>query len=159
MQILRDNRWLRFLVAGGINTLFGFIVYSLAIAFGAPVWLAVLIGLVCGTIFNFITTGGYVFRDLKPARIPPFLACYGFVYVLNLKLLYWVSLWVVSPIVAQAIITGPIALFAYVVMDRFVFVRRRPNSAKPSGTAASRSFRDVEPGKVLDLAEKKPPRL
>lgn len=129
MQILRDHQFLRFLVAGGINTLFGFIVYSAAIIFGASVWLAVLVGLVCGTIFNFFTTGGYVFRDMKPARIPRFLACYALIYVLNLKLIEWASLWVGNPIAAQAIVTGPIAILAYVVMGRFVFLRQKPKAA------------------------------
>ena len=83
MRMLRRNQFLRFLVAGAINTLFGFIVYSPAILAGAAVWLALLLGLVCGTIFNFFSTGGYVFRDLKLARVPRFVIFYFLVYMAN----------------------------------------------------------------------------
>ena len=122
MRMLRGNRFLRFIVAGAINTLFGFLVYSVALLSGGAVWLALLLGLVSGTIFNFFSTGGYVFRDLRLARVPRFVVCYLLVYGVNLKLIDWLSLWVGNPILAQGILTLPIALLAYVVMARFVFL-------------------------------------
>lgn len=126
MRMLRGNRFLRFLVAGAINTLFGFLVYSAAMLSGAAVWLALLLGLVCGTIFNFFSTGGYVFRDLRLPRVPRFVVCYVFVYAANLKLIGWLSLWVGNQIMAQAILTVPIALLTYILMARFVFLREPP---------------------------------
>jgi len=123
-RTLRGNRFLRFLMAGAINTLFGFLAYSTAILFGADVWLALLLGLVCGAIFNFFSTGGYVFRDLRLGRVPRFVSCYLLVYLLNLKLIDWLSLWVGNAILAQAILTLPIALLAYILMARFVFVQK-----------------------------------
>lgn len=126
LQTLRGNRFLRFLVAGAINTLFGFVVYSFAVLAGAQVWLALLLGLVCGTIFNFISTGGYVFRDLALGRIPKYLLCYLLVYFLNLKLIDWLLLWVGNAILAQAVLTLPMAVLAYVLMARFVFVKKSP---------------------------------
>lgn len=122
MRMLRGNRFLRFIVAGAINTLFGFLVYSVALLAGGAVWLALLLGLVSGTIFNFFSTGGYVFRDLRLARVPRFVVCYLLVYAVNLQLIDWLSLWVGNPIVAQGILTVPVALLAYVVMSRFVFL-------------------------------------
>ena len=131
IRTLRANQFLRFLVAGAINTLFGFLAYSAAILFGATVWLALLIGLVCGMIFNFFSTGGYVFRDLGLGRVPRFVLCYLLVYLSNLKLIALMSMWVGNAIFAQGILTLPIALLTYVLMARFVFVQKPPRLSVP----------------------------
>ena len=131
LRMLRGNRPLRFLVAGAINTLFGFLVYSGALLAGAPVWLALLMGLVSGIIFNFFSTGGYVFRDLRLGRVPRFVICYLAVYAVNLALIASLTSWVGNPIIAQGILTAPIALLAYMLMVRFVFVPRRPPGSVP----------------------------
>lgn len=115
------NRFLRFLVAGGVNTLFGFAIYSTSILAGTPVWVALLLGNTAGIAFNFVTTGGYVFRNLLLARLPRFVTAYLLVYGINLKLIDWLSIWVTGSILAQAILTLPMALFSYVLMKRFVF--------------------------------------
>ncbi len=121
---LRSNRYMRFLVAGGLNTLFGFAVYSAAILMGAPIWLALLVGMLAGTGFNFITTGGYVFRDLSLSRFPRFVICYLFTYLVNLGLIGLLSTWLGNPILSQAAITIPMAFLAYLIMARFVFPMR-----------------------------------
>lgn len=115
---------MRFLVAGGVNTLFGFVVYSIFILAGAAVWLALLGGMLSGTVFNFFTTGGYVFRELSLARFPRFLVCYLLVYGINLGLIELFSMWMSSQILAQAIITLPIAFLSYFLMARFAFSSR-----------------------------------
>jgi putative flippase GtrA len=117
----RKKEFMRFLVAGGVNTLFGFAVYSACILTGMAVWLALLVGMLSGTVFNFITTGGYVFRDISPPRFPRFVICYFFIYGINLLLIELVSTWLNSKILSQAIITFPLALLSYFMMARFVF--------------------------------------
>ena len=117
----RKNAFVRFLIAGGVNTLFGFAVYSICILTGMVVWLALLVGMLSGTVFNFITTGGYVFRDISPPRFPRFVLCYFFIYGINLLLIDLASIWFESKILSQAIITLPLALLSYFLMARFVF--------------------------------------
>lgn len=118
---LRGNIFMRFLVAGAVNTLFGFVVYSLTILAGAAVWLALLAGILAGVAFNFVTTGGYVFRDLSPRRFPRFLLAYLLIYLVNLGLITLLSPWISNVILAQAIVTLPMALASYLLMARFVF--------------------------------------
>ena len=122
---LRSARFLRFLVAGGINTLFGFTVYSAAIVLGAPVWAALMISLVAGIVFNFFSTGWYVFRDLALSRWPRFVLCYLATYGVNLQLIEWLSGWIDNDILAQAILAFPMAIFTYVLMVRIAFGNRR----------------------------------
>lgn len=112
---------MRFLIAGGVNTLFGFAVYSLSIVAGMAVWLALLVGMLLGTVFNFFTTGGYVFRELSPARFPRFVICYLLVYGINFMLIELVATWLSSKILTQAILVFPMALLSYFLMARFVF--------------------------------------
>jgi putative flippase GtrA len=118
---LSGNRFMRFLVAGGVNTLFGFAVYSAFIVAGMSVWLALLIGTLCGTVFNFITTGGYVFREMVIARFPRFAICYLLVYGINYELIELISTGLNSKILSQAILLPLMALLSYFLMGRFVF--------------------------------------
>src|ERR1700758_4902300 len=69
-ELLAEPQFLRFLVAGGVNTLFGFGVNIAVMLAGCPVWLSMLVGTVAGVAFNFFTHGGYAFRDLSARRLP-----------------------------------------------------------------------------------------
>ena len=118
---LRSNRFLRFLVAGSFNTLFGFAAYSSAIIAGAPVWGSLMLGLVAGIFFNFFSTGLYVFRDLALSRVPRFVFCYLTAYGVNLKLIGWFSMLTHNHILSQAILALPMAIFTYVLMAWIAF--------------------------------------
>ena len=116
---------MRFLIAGAVNTLFGFVVYSVAILAAAAVWLALLVATFAGMAFNFVTTGGYVFKDLSLKRLPRFLGAYLIIYLANLGLITLLSTWVSDVILAQAIVTLPMALGSYLLMARYVFRQSR----------------------------------
>lgn len=120
----RRNRFIRFLLAGGINALFGFAAYSIFIIAGMPVWFALLAGMLLGTIFNFFTTGGYVFRELSVRRFPRFVICYLLIYGINFMLIELISVWLNNKILSQAIFIFPMALLSYFLMVQFVFSKR-----------------------------------
>ena len=121
------RRWLRFLAAGALNTLFGFAVYSAAILLGAPVWAGLVISNSCGIAFNFVTTGGYAFRNRLIERFPRFALSYLCLGLVNWLLLVWLGAWLHGPITAQAILAAPLALLSYSILARFVFT---PTAAK-----------------------------
>lgn len=118
---LRQHRILRFLVAGGVNAIFGFAVYSASILSGLPVWSALVVANIAGIAFNFLTMGGYVFRSLVLARLPSFVVAYLCIYLVNLAAMTVLATWIPGKILAQAILTVPMALLSYVLMRRFVF--------------------------------------
>jgi putative flippase GtrA len=118
---LNRHRFIRFLLAGALNTLFGFVVYTISIWLGMPVWCALLIANATGVFFNFVTIGGYAFRSLLLARLPRFTAAYAGLYVVNLTLINTLRIWVPSAIAAQAILIVPMAAASYLVMARLVF--------------------------------------
>lgn len=119
---LQSGVFVRFMVAGVINTLFGFVVVAIALWSGLPVWAALLVGMLSGSVFNFFTTGGYAFRQLSRQKYPRFVLCYLLVYGTNLALIELLLHWTANPLLAQAVLTIPLALLSYVLMAHWVFV-------------------------------------
>jgi putative flippase GtrA len=123
--LLGDRQFLRFLLAGGVNTLFGFSVNLAVMLSGQPVWLSMLVGTVAGIIFNFFTHGGYAFRDMSARRLPRYVLGYAVVYFVGLAAFHALNVVVPGPVVCQLLLVVPMALFSYLIMSRFVFGQRR----------------------------------
>jgi putative flippase GtrA len=121
MNLKIHNTFLRFLIAGGFNTLFGWLCFAAAILLGAPPWLALIVACLTGIVFNFITLGGYAFRSLVLNRFPRFVLAYGVIYTTNLICLKALRPWVDSPILGQLILTLPLALMSYIILSKMVF--------------------------------------
>lgn len=114
----------RFMVVGVLNSLFGYAMFGAFVVLGSPDWLAVLGGNLAGLVFNFFTHGGLVFRQLAWANLPRFAACYTALLVINVAMLRWIEPWAGGKLLAQAILTAPLAVLAYLLMSRWVFRRR-----------------------------------
>lgn len=124
MKALFESRFVRYLFAGALNTAFGLIVYSVLAATALPTLAVLILSNCAGVAFNFVTTGGMVFRDLGPARLPRFVLTYGLVV-----LIYWLLISRLSPLVggrlvAMLIVVAPMTLFTYFLQARFVFRTR-----------------------------------
>jgi putative flippase GtrA len=117
---------LRFLVAGAANTLFGLAVYAGCVLMALPTGIALLVGIVAGIAFNFITFGAYAFRDLSLRRLPRFVGAYGAISLVNVVALDAVRKVVPDPIWGQVLLTIPMAALSYVLMSRFVFRKNAP---------------------------------
>lgn len=118
---------LRFLVAGLVNTAFGFGVYAGLVVLGVPVFLALLVATVAGVFFNFLTYGGYAFRRLDAHRLPRFLLAYGGIYAFNLALLEALRAGAgLGPIAAQLACLVVVTPTAYLVLRNAVF-REKPH--------------------------------
>lgn len=122
---LNTNRFMRFLVAGGVNTLFGFLTFSFFIVLGSEVWVALLACMILGVAFNYFTTGGYVFRELSLKKFTLFIICYILIYCINLGSIELLSLWISNKIFSQLLLTFPLAVLSYFIMSRFVFTKSR----------------------------------
>ncbi|MDO9363604.1 MAG: GtrA family protein [Sphingopyxis sp.] len=120
MKTFTDNRrFIAYLFAGGINTLFGYGVYTALVLFGMLPHVAVVAGGVAGILFNFLTTSA-VFRSYDFRRLPRFLLVYAFVLGLNILLLDLLLRFGLGPLMAQAVVL-PIFALTFVAMRRFVF--------------------------------------
>jgi putative flippase GtrA len=114
-----DRRFIGFLLAGGINTLFGYGVYSAQVLSGIAPHIAVVVSTVAGVLFNFLTTSA-VFRSRDLHRLPRFLAVYAAMMGLNILLLEVAMRAGLGPLIAQAIVL-PIFTLTFLAMRRFVF--------------------------------------
>ena len=97
MRHLVRYTFIRFLIAGAANTLFGWVVYSIAILSGLEPWAALICGTVMGIAFNFCSIGGYAFRQLTLRYFPRFIASYVFIYMTNLGCLHLMALRIENP--------------------------------------------------------------
>lgn len=111
----------RFLLVGAVNTLFGYLVFSLFIWMRQPVSLSVLMANLFGVVFNFVTYGKGAFGSFSWARMPRFAVVYGINYCGNVIGLNALRAHGVSPYVAQLGILPFSALFLYCALRYLVF--------------------------------------
>jgi putative flippase GtrA len=118
---LPANRLVRFLLIGALNSIFGFCVFSAMVLLGTGNLPALFAGNLAGLVFNFFSTGGLVFRSLTFSAVPRFVLCYVAVLTLNTFLLGWLAALAGDRILAQALLTLPMAVMSYLVMSHWVF--------------------------------------
>jgi putative flippase GtrA len=118
---IKNNRLIRFLLVGGINTLFGYTIFALLLCSGLDYRGALLIATVCGVLFNFKTTGILVFKKKSNRLIIRFVIFYLLTYLLNIGILQIVNYLGISLLMSQAILLLPLALISYFLNKRFVF--------------------------------------
>jgi putative flippase GtrA len=115
------RRFLTFLVVGGINTLVGYSIYAALILLGVPTAAAAIIGTILSVLFNFVSTGGVVFKNQAARLLPRFVAVYIVQMGLNVAALHVLVRAGLHPLVAGAVVLPPLAVYTYFALRRFVF--------------------------------------
>lgn len=113
--------FLRFIIAGVVNTLFGYGVFCLTFWLSGHPILALTIATILGTFFNFLTIGNLVFRRAKPHLLFRFVATYAVVFLCNAAALQSIQRLGVGPVLAQAGILPFVVVFSYILNKNFVF--------------------------------------
>jgi len=119
--LLRDSRLFKFLLVGGLNTLFGYSLFAVLIYAGLHYTVAVFIGTIIGVVFNFKTTGKLVFKSHDNSLIWKFFGVYGVIYLLNIIGLYLLEKISIDIYIAGMILILPMALVSFGLNKRFVF--------------------------------------
>jgi putative flippase GtrA len=117
----QQRQLLRFVLAGLVNTVAGLAVFAACIRAGTTLLVALLAANLFGLFFNFITTGGYAFRQLSASRWPRFAGVYALLLALNWVLVDGMQSWGWGVLTAQALVTVPLAFFSYWLQSRWVF--------------------------------------
>ena len=115
----------KFLFVAGINTLFGYSIYALILFLLKNVYASIVLSNIIAILFNFKTYGAIVFKSHDNSKIFRFFAVYlfamcfqmGFMKVLNMA-------GVTNSYLAGAIITLPSAGLSFLLMRRFVYIRK-----------------------------------
>lgn len=111
---------IRYLVAGAVNTAFGFGIYAALVWLGLDRYLAQAIGYVLGTAFNYVTYSRGVFAGSAPAKLR-FVLSYLGNYIVNLLVLRLASHNLADPYAAGAATTVLVVILNYIVLKRWVF--------------------------------------
>ncbi|WP_442941738.1 GtrA family protein [Nostoc sp.] len=116
-----SKKFIRFLIVGGINTLFGYSIFIMLILLNFRYEIAVLISTMCGVLFNFKTIGTFVFKNKNNKLIFKFILVYAMIYFLQLFFLKQLLSYKINLFVAEALILLPLALVSYTLNKIFVF--------------------------------------
>jgi putative flippase GtrA len=122
---LRDRQFIRFLAVGGLNTLFGYGVFSLLVLAGLAPGVALLLATLLGVLFNYFTTGRIVFASQGWGRLPGFACVYGLTFLANLWSLKGLIAAGLSPLLAQAILL-PVIVVANFALNKFLVFGSAP---------------------------------
>ena len=115
------NKFFRFLVIGGLNTVFGYTMFAIFIFLGLNYVIAITLATILGVFFNFKTIGAIVFESHDNKLILKFFGVYGTVYLFNLLGLKLLNNYPISNYVAGAILLLPAAIIGFVLNRKFVF--------------------------------------
>jgi len=108
-----DNRFLRFLVTGVVNTGFGYSIYAAFVFAGAHPQIALALQFAIGVVFNHMTHGRFVFGTRGYSRFPHYVAAYVAVYLFNAVLLKLLLSFGAGAYLAQAIALVPTVLLSF----------------------------------------------
>lgn len=116
-----DRRFFRFLVVGGVNTLFGYTVFAGLVYLHLTVAIALLLSTMVGVLFNFKTIGRLVFANPNNRLIGKFAGVYGIIYLVNLAMVKVLTGLHLGVYVAAALLLLPMAVLSFALNRTFVF--------------------------------------
>ena len=120
LKKINNNQFFRFIIAGVINTLFGWMVFASAFNLSNNISISLISSTVLGVFFNYLSFGGYTFRNYSRTIFIKFILCYILVYIINLLVLTSLQNYF-SVILAQLILLPIMALLSYLIIKNFVF--------------------------------------
>lgn len=112
---------LRFLVVGGLNTVFGYSLFVALTYIGVGYPIAIGLATVGGVLFNFQSVGRLVFGGAPRSRFWRFVGVYCVVYLVNLGGVRVILGLGINVYIANAIMLIPLSLVAFILNRRFVF--------------------------------------
>lgn len=113
-----------FLLVGGLNTLVGFLVFSLAIYLSdGNVGLSLAANIGVGVFFNYLSYGIAVFKSLGKKQFAKFVLAYAFLYLINYFALKIMLGQQMNIYVAQFMNLFYLAPLSYFIFNKLVFMK------------------------------------
>ena len=124
-RLLREHRFLRFLLVGGLNTAVGYGLFLICLALAPTTLTALVAANILAILFNFVSTGTLVFGQRDPRLLARFFAVYAVVFVYNAVGLEALENMGVRPWLGGLILLPGAVVIGYVLNRNFVFGGRR----------------------------------
>ncbi len=122
---LFEDRKIRFLFVGGLNTAVGYGTYALVIFLGAHYFIAQFIGSVVGVTHSYLWNKYFTFRVLKKSfsEAARFVLVYVVAYLFNMLLLYvTIDRFGMSPYIAGIVSLIFTTILSYIGHKKFSFL-------------------------------------
>lgn len=116
-----EGRFVRFLLVGVLNTIFGYSIFAVLVLIGVHYAIAAFVSTVFGVLFNFKTTGRFVFSSRDNNMLIRFVGVYAISYVVGVLLLRASVAHSINVLIASAVLMLPMAFFSYTLNRLFVF--------------------------------------
>ena len=120
-RLLATHRFLRFLIVGGLNTLVGYGLFYLSLAIMPTTFTALCVSTVLAVLFNFMTTGSYVFGSRDPRLLLRFYSVYAVIFVYNAVGLATLERLGVGPRAGALVLLPGAVAASYLLNRRYVF--------------------------------------
>ncbi|HEY0148221.1 MAG TPA: GtrA family protein [Allosphingosinicella sp.] len=114
-------RFIRFLATGSLNFVFYYSIFTVLHLFHFAPVTAVICATVLGVLFNFCTTGRFVFGSGRLYLLPRFIGVYIVQCAANIAMLRGLIALDVPVLAAEALVIGLLAIATYFALRRFVF--------------------------------------
>ena len=121
VSLKQIKHFLRYLIIGGINTLFGYGAFSFLLYLGLHYAFASFLATCAGVLFNFNTTGRIVFKNNNQRLLFRFLMVSSLLYLINIALLKLMVIYTINLYLGSAATILPMAFLAYLLNKKLVF--------------------------------------
>lgn len=115
----------KFLIIGGLNTMFGYSVFAIFLYLNFHYTVAVLIATILGIVFNFFTIGRLVFANNKTHLIFRFISVYIVIYLLNILGLWIFERYKFDLYTGGALLILPLAFISFLLNKYLVFMPKK----------------------------------
>ena len=112
---------LRFIIVGGVNTIFGYSLYALFMYFHLHYTVSVFLATTLGVLFNFKTLGKLVFNNDDNVLIFRFIGVYAVIYLFNVAALRIFDFYKVDLYIAGLLLLVPVAALSFYLNKKIVF--------------------------------------
>ena len=119
-----DEKFLKFLFVGLLNSVFAYSLYVILVAIGLIPNVALFFQYIIGTLWNFKTTGIIVFKNHNNRLIFKFVGSYVFTFILN-SILLNILIRYINEYLAQAILIPFIAVISFMIFRLYVFCDKK----------------------------------
>ena len=116
-----DGVFVRFILVGILNAVFGYGVFTLFLFLGLHYSIAAALGTILGVFFNFKTTGVLVFKNNDNRMIFRFIGVYALIYLISVLFLRIAEFYGISLYLMGFLLIGLSAILSYILNKKFVF--------------------------------------
>ena len=120
-KTFRKYQLLRFILAGGGNTLLGYGLYAALIFAGLPIAAASFISLCAGIVIGFLVQGNFVFGNMTKHAFLKFICVWLLIYLVHVSIVFLAKGLGFNPYIGGILAIPLVTALSYVLQRYFVF--------------------------------------